>query len=35
MDKLVSIVIPTHKREVECLSTAVNSALNQTYKILK
>ena len=32
MDKLVSIVIPTHKREVECLSIAVNSALNQTYK---
>lgn len=35
MDKLVSIVIPTHKREVECLSTAVNSALNQTYKNLE
>lgn len=32
MDKLVSIVIPTHKREVECLANAVNSALNQTYK---
>ncbi len=32
MDKLVSIVIPTHKREVDCLSTAVNSAINQTYK---
>ena len=32
MDKLVSIVIPTHKREVECLANAVNSVLNQTYK---
>lgn len=35
MDKLVSVVIPTHKREVNCLSTAVNSALNQTYKNLE
>ncbi len=35
MDKLVSVVIPTHKREVSCLSTAVNSALNQTYKNLE
>lgn len=35
MDKLVSIVIPTHKREVECLANAVNSALNQTYKNLE
>ena len=32
MDKLVSIVIPTHKREVECLANAVNSVLSQTYK---
>lgn len=32
MDKLVSIVIPTHKREVECLKNAVDSVLNQTYK---
>ncbi len=32
MDKLVSIVIPTHKREVERLAVAVNSAINQTYK---
>ena len=32
MDKLVSIVIPTHKREVECLKTAIDSVLNQTYK---
>ncbi len=32
MDKLVSVVIPTYKREVECLSTAVNSVINQTYK---
>lgn len=32
MDKLVSIVIPTHKREVSCLKTAVDSVLNQTYK---
>lgn len=32
MDKLVSIVIPTHKREVECLAAAVNSVLRQTYK---
>lgn len=29
---LVSVVIPTYKREVEVLSTAVNSVLNQTYK---
>lgn len=35
MDKLVSIVIPTHKREVECLSIAVNSAINQTYRNLE
>lgn len=32
MDNLVSIVIPTHKREVECLKKAVDSVLNQTYK---
>ena len=32
MDKLVSVVIPTHKREVSCLSVAVDSVLNQTYK---
>ncbi len=32
MDKLVSVVIPTHKREVACLSCAVSSVLNQTYK---
>lgn len=32
MDYLVSVVIPTYKREVEILSTAVNSVLNQTYK---
>ncbi len=32
MDKLVSVVIPTHKREVECLCVAVNSVINQTYK---
>ncbi len=32
MDKLVSVVIPTHKREVECLSKAVDSVINQTYK---
>lgn len=32
MNQLVSVVIPTHKREVECLATAVNSVLGQTYK---
>lgn len=32
MDYLVSVVIPTYKREVECLATAVNSVINQTYK---
>ncbi len=32
MDKLVSVVIPTYKRDVECLSAAVNSVINQTYK---
>lgn len=35
MDKLVSVIIPTHKREVSCLSVAVDSALNQTYKNLE
>lgn len=29
---LVSVVIPTYKREVSVLSTAVSSVLNQTYK---
>ncbi len=32
MNKLVSVVIPTHKREVECLKKAIDSVLNQTYK---
>lgn len=32
MNKLVSVVIPTYKREVETLSKAVNSIANQTYK---
>lgn len=35
MDKLVSVVIPTHKREVDCLSIAVNSVVNQTYRNLE
>ncbi len=29
---LVSVVIPTYKRDVECLSKAINSVLDQTYK---
>ena len=32
MNHLVSVVIPTYKREVEILSNAVNSVINQTYK---
>lgn len=32
MNNLVSVVIPTYKRDVEILSNAVNSVINQTYK---
>ncbi|MBQ8783277.1 MAG: glycosyltransferase family 2 protein [Clostridia bacterium] len=31
-DILVSVVIPTYKREAECLSKAINSVFAQTYK---
>lgn len=35
MNQLVSVVIPTYKREVDCLKNAIDSLLDQTYKNLE
>ena len=32
MDELVSVIIPTYKRNVEILMRAINSVLNQSYR---